>query len=138
MFCKTRLRTLLPAKRPKLRSLISIVKYKIFTNPKTKNRKKKTHRYKNSNHNNAHLSLFGEKKYHSGKKYYLSKKWALGQFQSILWICPLLKKVEFLRRQLGVFGRLWRPNAIWFWGGKGVCRSVVGTGPIFLVLGHTS
>ena len=91
---------------------------------------KKTHEYKNSDQNNAHLLYFEEKKISLGKKtkifltqklikvtisqkLWIAQKWAPGQFQSTLQILPLLKKVEFLGRQLSTFGRQWHPNAIW-------------------------
>ena len=57
IFCKARL-CCFPVKHSSPRLLLSNVKYKTENNAKTKNRTKKTHEFKKSDQNNAHLLFF--------------------------------------------------------------------------------
>ena len=71
IFCKARL-CCFPVKHSSPMLLLSNVKYKTDNYAKTKNRTKKTHEFKKSDQNNAHLLFF-----HLGKNLgiFLTQKW---------------------------------------------------------------
>ena len=96
-------------------------KYKIAHNSKTRNRTKKTHEYKNSDHDIAHL-LF--------RYLFFTKKWPKLWKKSIITKKKIGKYFFHFRTFLNYLDRKIKTA---FWGGE-VCRPLTRTGPRMQVL----